>query len=117
MNGTGHEPTPKTASLPELIFIFFIFTAVISSVVGICIAIWQVYSWMKVGVWTPIPTSIILMKLGVNLDSVYYPQSWLGLAKVVQWVLKKPASLCIPITSYILFVINLYVSDYIDNKR
>ena len=115
MNDTGPKPKQKAISLPEFTFILFKFTAIISSVVGICIAIWQVYSWMKVGIWTPIPTSIILVKLGVNLDSVYYPQSWLGLAKVVQNILKTPASLCIPITSYILFMINHYV--YYDDRE
>ena len=56
----------------------------ISSAFGICIVIWQTFHWMSAGVWTPVPLSAVFLKLGEDLDSVYNPQSWIGIAKIVQ---------------------------------
>lgn len=82
-----------------------------SSMIGICIVIWQVFHWLKTGVWIPVPLSKVLITLEEDLSSAYHPQSWIGVAKIAQWFLKQPASLCVPITSGILFLLCLLAPE------
>lgn len=98
MNGTGQEHNKIEREDSDDGIIAFGCLIFISSVIaGICFVIWQIYSWAKTGVWTSLPLSLLFKYFGVNLESVYNPQSWFGLAKVAKWVLKQPISICIPI--------------------
>ena len=75
----------------------------ISVLVGMGIVCWQIFKWTQIGVWLPVPLSLTLKYFGVNLDSIYTAQSWIGLAKIAKWFLKLPTSLCIPAISLSFF--------------
>lgn len=57
---------------------------------------WQVFKWMRTGVWIPLPFSKAFEYFGADLSPIYYPSDWYGLAKIGQWILELPLSLCIP---------------------
>lgn len=59
---------------------------------------WQVFQWLRTGVWIPIPISEGFAYLGIDLTWVYMPADWQGLAKVVQWLLEIPLAIGAPAT-------------------
>jgi hypothetical protein len=110
MNGTGSEEfDSKKTTLKQDIIPIGCLVFIISVIVGICFVIWQIHNWAKTGAWISLPLSTAFRYYGYDLDSVYNPQNWIGLAKIAQWLLKLPISLCIPIIvggiSYLLYAI------------
>jgi hypothetical protein len=77
---------------------------VCACMIGICIVIWQLFHWMRTGVWVPVPLSTVLIKQGANLDSIYNPQSWIGIARIAQWFLEKAAFITIAIITIIVII-------------
>ena len=64
---------------------------------GLAIGGWQVYGWLRVGAWTPLPLVGILEGVGLDLSRVYNPSNWHGVARIARWVLDLPLVLCLPI--------------------
>jgi len=98
--------------------------AFIAIICGGGIFAWQIYVWLKLGYWTSIPLSEGLQYVGFDLSSVYYPSDWVGVMKIIQWLLKWPLSFCLPfitvpiiiIPAYILISIGTDIKDYIRKK-
>ena len=96
MNGNGTEKydsyekkgSQDTAPLGCIVFI-------LSVIVAIGFVIWQIYNWAKTGVWIHLPLSTAFRHYGYDLDLIYNPQNWVGVAKIAQWLLKIPITLCI----------------------
>jgi len=65
---------------------------------GPALLVWQAYRWLKDGYWTEVPASTALTYMGCPLPMV----SWIGLQKIIDWLLDIP-------TSLILFVLSIIV--------
>ncbi len=80
MNGNGTEEygTQQTEDLTGLgcLAVF------ISLIVAMGFVIWQIYNWAKTGAWIHLPLSTAFRHFGYELDSIYNPQSWIGIAKI-----------------------------------
>jgi len=63
---------------------------------GLAIIGWQVYGWLRVSVWTPLPVVRVFEGLGLDLTRVYNPSDWHGVARIAQWMLDLPLALCLP---------------------
>jgi len=85
----------------KLLFVFFL---ILGPLVGFIIFGWQTYTWLRNGYWPKLPFAIALEYLGLNLYSVYNPSDWVGVARVIQWVLSFPLALALPLLIYILAV-------------
>jgi hypothetical protein len=57
---------------------------------------WQCFQWLRTSEWPPVPFRLALEFFNADLTSIYFPNSWLGLAKAAQWVLSLPLSLAGP---------------------
>ena len=76
--------------------IFWISVAV--SILGMVgILAWEFFQYLKLGKWPDNEFSAIFLYLGVNLDSIYYPTNWIGVAKIIRWFLGWPVSLATPV--------------------
>ena len=69
---------------------------VASSIFALSIVGWQVIHWLRFDVWQQVPLSAGTAFIGIGLQWIYQPSSWLGLAKVARWVLDLPISLAAP---------------------
>jgi len=58
---------------------------------------WQIYTWLKHGVWTPLAMHQVFASLGIGLEGIYHPTDWKGLAIVAQWFLEWPMSIGLPV--------------------
>jgi hypothetical protein len=56
---------------------------------GPALLVWQAYRWLKDGYWTEVPASTALTYMGCPLPMV----SWIGLQKIIDWLLDIPTSL------------------------
>jgi hypothetical protein len=65
---------------------------------GPALLVWQAYRWLKDGYWTAVPVSKALIYMGCPPPMV----SWVGLQKIIDWLLNIP-------TSLILFVLSIIV--------
>lgn len=69
----------------------------LSVLVGLYIFGWQVYQWLRLGHWIKLPLSNGFEYVGIDLTSLYHLTNWRGVAKILQWFLKWPLSLSLPI--------------------
>ena len=74
----------------------------------------QIFSWAKTGVWRPEPISEWIVLIGFDLDRIYSPDEWIGLARIGVWVLDLPASIIIPVLWIVVFV--SFASAVFDNN-
>lgn len=65
---------------------------------------WQLMYWLRTSEWQSLPFLIAFQFVGINAESVYAPQSWLGLAKATQFVLELPMSIMVPVCGFLLAV-------------
>ena len=65
--------------------------------IGVCILLWQVYYWLKTGIWNEMPLSVSINYLGLDLTYLYSPQNWKGVAKIARMLLDLPTSFVLPI--------------------
>jgi hypothetical protein len=72
---------------------------------GPAIVAWQAYSWLRTGIWTPIPASRMFNYFGWPIPHT----SWLGLQSIIDWLFNIPASLVVFLTSF-LFIVVCFVS-------
>ena len=54
---------------------------------------YQAIHWLRFGEWKAIPCISAFDYFGLNLAFIYDPQSWIGLARIAQWILSLPLSL------------------------
>jgi len=66
----------------------FSLTTIIAS---LAVFLFQVYYWLKVGDWLPIPLQSAMQFVGLNFPST----SWLGIQKVYEYLYGAPLSVCI----------------------
>lgn len=57
-------------------------------IVTLCIIIYEAYVWLKMGVWPDIPLSTTLYYLNLSYPRV----EWLGIQKIIDWLLNGPIS-------------------------
>lgn len=57
---------------------------------------WQSLRWLQTSQWPPVPLSVVFDYFNVDLDHIYSPREWLGLARVMQWLLNLPLSVIGP---------------------
>ncbi len=69
--------------------------AVIFFVVMGCILLFQVFLWLYVGDWEGIPAIFVLVWIFPNnfLDWFNYAENWVGVKKVIQFLLELPLTL------------------------
>lgn len=69
----------------------------------------QIYMWLYSGEWVPIPLAFVPAALGVNLNPIYEPQSWRGLAVLGELVLDLPLSLSLLLIGFAIgaFVVSI----------
>jgi len=85
------EKTEEKLEITMAIIISF------SVFLGLFIFGWQIYQWLRFGYWIKLPLSNGFEYFGIDLTSIYYPMDWRGVAKIIQWFLKWPLSLSLPI--------------------
>jgi hypothetical protein len=71
-------------------------------IIFIIILGYQIYKWAKIGVWVSLPFSKSFEFINIDLSFIYYPSDWRGLAKVCEWILNLPLSICLPL--FIIFI-------------
>lgn len=54
---------------------------------------YQVFYWLKNGMWLKLPIASVFHHFGFRLEAVYEPRSWIGLARVIEWLLAWPLSI------------------------
>lgn len=79
---------------------------VLGVIIFIIIIGYQTYQWARSGAWLSLPFSRAFELFNVDLSNIYYPSDWCGIAKVGEWLLNLPLSVCVPLlivfTSFIL---------------
>jgi hypothetical protein len=83
----------------------------IGSCICLCTICWELYVWLKVGQWPDNTLGDWLKWFGVNLMSIYYPINWIGVAKIIQWFLKWPISIFLPV----MIICSAFVTKWIIN--
>lgn len=58
---------------------------------------WQIYDWLRTGIWTELPFLVLFDLLNLNVSGVYQPGDWHGAAAIARWVLELPLSICAPL--------------------
>ncbi len=51
---------------------------------------WQIFHWLRTGVWIPLRMYEAFSYFGIDLTHIYTPSNWQGLAKIAQWLLDFP---------------------------
>ena len=54
---------------------------------------YQTIYWLRIGEWKVVSFAVTFDYFGIDLSHIYYPQSWIGVARIAQWVLSLPLSL------------------------
>ena len=74
---------------------------------GLGLVSYQVFLWMKNGIWPEFPIEIVFNFLFENTLLAQWlsnPESWFGLQKIVEWLLKSiPLSVALIIPSVLIF--------------
>ena len=55
---------------------------------------WQTYTWFRLGTWPELPFAEAFLYFDIDLRFIYNPTDWFGAAKVAQWILGAPFSVC-----------------------
>ena len=58
---------------------------------------WQTFTWLESGAWPELPLVTLFKFFEADLSFIYNPSDWYGIAKIAQWVLDLPLSVCIPL--------------------
>ena len=74
---------------------------------GVGVFCYQVFMWMKNGMWSELPIQVLFNFLFENTLLAQWlsnPESWFGLQKVVEWLLQNiPLSAALIIPSVLIF--------------
>jgi hypothetical protein len=74
---------------------------------------WQGYSWLRTGVWTALPLSKTFQYFDWPMPST----NWLGLQKMIDWVLDIPTSFAVFVVSFLIVVLLALLEATIDKRR
>jgi hypothetical protein len=58
---------------------------------------YQAFEWLHLGEWRPLPLLYAVHYLGIDVTRIYAPHDWIGVAKIMQWVLSTPMSIAVPV--------------------
>lgn len=84
---------------------------VLGVIIFILIIGYQTYKWARSGVWLSLPFSKAFDFFNIDLSFIYYPTDWRGLAKVCEWIVKLPLSICLPLLIvFTCFVLKALIS-------
>ena len=64
---------------------------------GLAVFGWQVFYWLRNGIWMQIPFYDAFAALGINFNNAYISNDWKGLSKILQWAMDLPLSIMIPV--------------------
>ena len=89
------------------------------AILGICILsavsifVYQGYIWFRMGSWLSLPTSKFILPLLPDeiLNWLLEPTDWVGVAKVIIWLLDIPFSLMLLIVGFLFFVLGENISE------
>src|ERR1700687_3709061 len=73
------------------------------------VLVYQAYLWLKTGIWTPLPISIVF-------DYFSWPhriKGWIGLQSIIDWILDCPFSLLVFLLSLVAIVIGAFIEIFI----
>lgn len=76
--------------------------AVLSVLVALGILVWQLYTLSTTGAWQAVRLFDALSFIGIDLQGVYFPRETNDLAKYSQLLLELPATLMLPLLTFIL---------------
>jgi len=84
------------------IFEFCTTLAVSSVLVALGILGWQLYTLSTTGAWQAVRLFDVLSFIGIDLQSVYFPRETTDLARYGQLLLELPATLMLPLLTFLL---------------
>ncbi len=61
---------------------------------GLIVLGYQVYVWLYTGEWMPLPISLFFG------DPPYWNEGWIGIHKIIVWLLKTPLSLAVFVVGF-----------------
>lgn len=68
---------------------------------------YQMYLWLKIGDWVPIPLSKFFSWIGLDLQNIIVGITWLGLRQIVEWLLDVSFSIwCLVLAFTVLYLID-----------
>lgn len=68
---------------------------------GFGVLAYQIYLWLKLGQWTPMPLWTLLEWADYDFSSLNNID-WLGIQKIIAWVLDLPLSLSMVVIGFVL---------------
>jgi hypothetical protein len=69
------------------------------------VLLYQAYLWLKTGIWTPLPISIVF-------DYFAWPhriKGWIGLQSIIDWILDCPFSLLVFFLSFVAVILAVFI--------
>jgi hypothetical protein len=84
------------------IFEFCTTLAVLSVLVALGILVWQLYTLSTTGAWQAVRLFDALSFVGIDLQGVYFPRETTDLARYGQLLLELPATLMLPLLTFLL---------------
>lgn len=77
---------------------------------GFCIPVYQGFLWLREGVWHPFQTGLAVQYFtadaGAFWNWVYQPKEWIGLSRIVLFILHIPLSIFLIVTGLLLAMFN-----------
>ena len=80
---------------------------------GVGVFIYQMYLWLRLGQWVPMPLSTVLVWFGFDYSSTTHI-AWMGVQKLVVWGLDLPLSVMSILTG---FAIGYFVGELVASVR
>ncbi len=84
----NNNETSKSSGSDIICVSLYIFAA-ITLVVAVAVYIYQGYQWLKTGMWVSVPLYELLGWFGFNYSAADTIE-WLGIRKVLLWILEAP---------------------------
>lgn len=74
-------------------------------VASIGVVCYQIYLWLRLGAWVPMPLSHAFAQMGIDTFSSVTDISWVGLKKVIEWLLDVSVAVWLLVLAMICAVI------------
>jgi hypothetical protein len=105
----------KVSDISQTIF-WAIFS--IGWISGIFILIFDIFAWLKQGVWPDTTIFEVTMKFGFDLYSLVYRIDWIGVKKILLWILELDLTLFAPLLGAIVGgLCSLIFAVLMDNSK
>src|SRR5882724_9925922 len=76
------------------------------------ILVWQAFQWLKTGVWIALPLSTLMDYFEIHVSA----GKWVGMQKIVDWVLDVPLS-CVALVAALIIIAIAAVIEVEHEKR